>query len=468
MSNKILLVIVHSNSFGKIRDEGVADAFLKCSNLGEILILATPTADNPSWLGNHPQIFRIAYEDRSNGSFVARYKIPNHEVRILVHDYLPKEMITELYGYREDSAEFTEARGAFTDLLTSEALSRDENDAIFVTESHHLLEKNVWIQKRFEVKILSFSEALEYIDLRLRRYDQTSYYAAPRYKIKGGNAFHYWFLLKDLVPKFSEAWGISVFGTNRIQNGKKIQNALQGFASKFENALYSSDLIAMEYMKRPNNLTEWEMLYNLNYFCMLVTGIFDMLAWLSTYRFSIPIHQPYEVSIHITGHKSKGARFVGAIARSNPSLASFIVTKQNFIHLFYPLRDATQHREPVGGALFEETNEGWTVSVANLEQDAVDALKMIDQNGYPFTKFGLLNAGTLNHMEPHRFTRQALRELTSICNTYLEMLDFPLLIATSKDLVDKITHAKQQNDVPFIARTYWKRDCHLPILFRNR
>jgi hypothetical protein len=467
MSNHNLLVVIHANSLEKEKDKDVVDTLLKCADLEGIQTLATPNRVI-DWAASH-KISHLTYEDRGHESFVAKYKTLDSEASFLFHDYIPKEMITHQYGFQEGSAEFAEIRSALHDLLAFEAVSRDRGDSIFITGSPYLLEKNVWIQKRFAVKIFSFLQALEYIDLYLRRYDSTFYYVAPHHRIEGGNAFHYWFLLRDLVPKFTEAWSIVVFGTDRIQNGRKIQDVLQGFASKFENALYSSDRIAMEYMKRPNNLTEWEMLYNLNYFCMLLTGIFDLLAWLAVHRYSMPIHRPHEVSIHITGHKSKGAKFVAAIGRSNPSLTSFIVTRQDFIHLFYPMRDATQHREPVSGVQFEQANEGWTVSTASLKKDSVDAIKTIDQNGYPFTRFGLLNTGVLNLMEPNRFTRIALRELIDFSNTYLEMIDFPSLIAAHQDLIDRITRATPMEDhTPFIAEIYWKRNCHMPILYRNR
>lgn len=345
MTDYTLLVVIHSDSLKKANSEDniVIDTFLKCSELDEILMLVTPTTDL-DWLEPYKRIVFIKYEDHGDKSFVAKYKTQIFETGVLFHNYLPKELIISLYGCQEDSPEFIEASKAFHDLLAFEAISRNKMDAIFVSQSPYLLEKNVWIQKRFEVKILSFLQALEYIDLHLRKLDPNIYYAAPRYQIKGGNAFYYWFLLRKLIPEFARAWSISVFGKNYIQNGGKIQNTLRGFASKFEDALYSSDRIAIEYMKPPNNLTEWEMLFYLNYFCMLVTGIFDLLAWLVVYRYSIPIKTRHEVSIHITNHKSKAAKFVGSIARYNPPLASFIVTKQSFIHMFYPMRNAIQHK----------------------------------------------------------------------------------------------------------------------------
>ena len=202
---------------------------------------------------------------------------------------------------------------------------------------------------------------------------------------------------------------------------------------------------------------------------MLATGIFDLLAWLTVHYYSIPVRQPHQVSIHIAGHKSKGAEFVSVVARNNPPLASFIVRSQDFIHMFYPMRDAIQHREPVRGTQFEQANEGWTISLATLKQDAFDSVKIIDQIGRPFTEFGLLSTGIPNCMEPYRFTRKALRELIAFSNTYIEMLDFPLLVAANQDLIERFAESTStENHTPFISKIYWKRVTHLPILFRNR
>ena len=463
--NKLLMGF-HSNSLNEAikSDKRVIDVFLEGARMKECLVLATP-ADASVLSILNPEIIRLSYEDRGYGAFVARHK--NGWTGF--HDLIPSAMITDLYGCKEDSKDFKEIKGAFHDLLAFEAISRwHKDESIFVTQYPALLEKNVWIQKRFDVKILSFVQALEYFDLYLKKRDL--YYANPYLRRVDGKAFHYWFLLKDIVPKFAEAWSISVFGRKVIQNGPNIQDVLAGLADRFQNALYASDHITLEYMKRPTNSTEWEILYNLNYFCMLVTGIFDSLAWLTVHRHSISIRHPYHVSIRITGHRSRGARFVAAIARDNPPLASFIILQQDFINMFYPMRDATQHREPVGGAQFEDSSEGWTASLARINWDAVAAIKKIDYSGYPFTEWGLLNiSGMGDLLEPHRFTRKALRNLMAFTNTYIELLDFPSLIASQPNLIHKIIAARSKKpEPPFLAKVYWRRDSHLPILFRNR
>lgn len=458
---------VHSNSLNEAvkNDERVVDVLLECAKMKECLVLATPTADASVLSMLNPEVVRVSYDDRGDGAFVATHKTGWTGF----HDFIPPTMITDLYECKEGSTEFKEIKGAFHDLLAFEAISRwHKDESIFVTQYPNLLEKNVWIQKRFDVKILSFVQALEYFDLYLKKRDL--YYANPYLRRVDGKAFHYWFLLKDLVPKFAEAWSISVFGKNVIQNGPIIYDVLTGLADRFQNALCSSDRIAIEYMKRPINSTEWEMLYNFNYFCLLTTGIFDSLAWLTVHRYSIPIRNPLQVSIQITGPKSRGAKFVAAISPHNSSLASFIRNNQDFIKLFYPMRHATQHRESVGGAQFEHASEGWTATLARIKQDAVVAIQRIDQPGYPFTMWGLLNISGFGHMlEPHRFTRKALRNLMAFTNTYIELLDFPSLIASHQNLIDKIADARSEEpEPPFTTKVYWRRDSHLPILFRNR
>lgn len=457
---------IHSSSLNEAikNDKRVIDVFLECAKMKECYVLATPADESVLSMLN-PEIIRVSYEDRGDGAFVAKYG--NGWTGF--HDFIPPSMITDPYGCKEDSKEFREIKGAFHDLLAFEAIARwHKDESIFVTQYPNLLEKNVWIQKRFDVKILSFVQALEYFDLYLKK--RNLYYANPYLGRVDGKAFHYWFLLKDLVPKFAEVWSISVFGKNVIRNGPIIFDVLTGLADRFQNALCSSDRIAIEYMKRPINSTEWEMLYNFNYFCLLTTGIFDSLAWLTVHRYSMPIRSPLQVSIQITRPKSRGAKFVASISRHNSSLATFIRNNQEFIKLFYPMRHATQHRESAGGAKFEHASEGWTAILARIKQDAVDAIQRIDQSGYPFTAWGLLNSSGISPMlDPHRFTRKALRNLMAFTNTYIELLDFPSLIAPHQNLIDKIADARSKApEPPFIAKIYWRRDSHLPILFRNR
>jgi len=450
------------------KDREIVDVLLECAEFEECLMLATPT-DKSVLPAINSKVVRLEYEERGHGTFVARHESGWAGFR----DFLPSSMFTDLYGYEENSQEFKEIRSAFRDLLAFEAFSRwHKNESIFVTHDQNLLKKSIWIQRRFDVKILSILQALEYLDIYLKK--QELYYANPHLRRVDGKAFHFWFLLKTFVPEFDKAWSITVFGEKIIQNAKKIEDVLMGLAGKFENALRSSDRIAMEYTKRPVNSTEWEMLYNFNYFCLLVTGIFDLLAWLTVHRYSLQIptkpDRPHEVSIQITKPKSFGAKFVKTISKDNPLLASFIVDSQDFIRLFYPMRHAVQHREPARGEQFVDQSEGWTVSLAHIKKDALAAIQKIDQSGYPFTRWGLLNLSGLEYLlEPHRFTRKALRELMAFANTYIEFLNFPSLIASHQDLIDKIAEARpKEPEPPFLAKTYWKRESYLPVLFRDR
>ena len=278
-----LLIGIHSSSLNEAtkKDKEAVDVLFECARMKECSILATP-ADKSVLSALSPEIVRLEYEERGYGAFVARFE----EGWAGFHDFLSPSMFTDLYGCKENSKEFKEIKNAFRDLLAFEAFSRWHRDeSIFVTQYSNLLEKNIWIQKRIDVKILSFVQALEYFDLYLKK--RNLYYANPHLRRVNGKAFHYWFLLKNLVPEFGKAWSISVFGEKVIQNGANIKDGLLGLADRFENALCSSDRIAMEYMKRPVNSTVWETTFNFNYFCLLVTGIFDLLAWLTLHRYSL-------------------------------------------------------------------------------------------------------------------------------------------------------------------------------------
>jgi hypothetical protein len=461
-----LNVCLHSDSIDEAlrKDKEVADVLLQCSELEELNFMATPT--NSSILSKlSPEITRISYEDRGGGRFVA------HEQKKGIdqgwtgfRNVLPPSFFTDVFGYKEESDEFQKIKNAFHDVLAFEAISNwTKGNSLFATQYSPLLKKNVWIQRRFDVKILSFVQALEYMDLDLKR--RNIYYASPKVRETDGIAFHYWFLLRYLFPRFTEAWRIAVFGKAVIQNGAQIMDVLSGLADRLQNALCASDSIAMEYMKRPINSTEWKILYHFNYFCSLATGVFDALAWLTVHRYSIPIGGVLDVRIRIEGPKSRGAEFVKAISQKNATLASFIQKNQNLIKLFYPMRHSVQHREPVGGTLFEDRTEGWTASLVRIKTDALTAIQKIDTQRHPFSEWGLLNTFA-DLLEPYKFTRKALRELMVFSNEYLKYLDFPSLI-TSPELKKKIESASSKDpETCFIAKVYWKRDSNLPILFR--
>lgn len=463
-----LNVCLHSGSIEEAlrKDKEALDVLLQCSEIKEFNFIATPT--NSSILQKFsPESTLIIYEDKGKGRFVAhKQKNGIDQGWTGFHNLLGPTFITDVFGYKEDSKEFREITNAFHDLLAIEAITNFlESDSIFVTQCSSMLKKNVRIQRRFNVKILSFVQALEYMDLDLKR--RNIYYANPKVRETDGRAFHYWFLIRYLIPNFAEAWRVAVFGNAVIQNGPKIKDVLSGLADRFENALYTSDRIALEFMKRPINSTEWEILYNFNYFCLLATGVFDALAWLTVHRYSMPIHKRLDVTIQITGSKSRGAKFVNAISQRNAPLASFIQNNADLIKLFYPMRHSAQHREPVGGAQFEDRAEGWTASLARIKSDAVAGIRKIDTQGHPFSEWGLLDTWS-DFLEPYRFTRKALRELVAFSNEYLNFLDFPSLI-TSPELSEKIASASSKDpETCFIAKVYWKRYSNLPILFRAK
>jgi hypothetical protein len=461
-----LTVCIQSDSIEKEqrKDKEAIDAFFQCSELKEFDFLATPT-NSPILQTLSSEVTRIIYEDKGKGYYVAHLQKKGIDIGYTgFQNLLKPKFFTDVFGYKEESAEFREVNNAFQDLLAFRAISNyAESDSIFVTQCLSLLEKNVWILRSANIKVLSFVQALEYLDLDLKR--RNIYYAGPYIRETDGRAFHYWFLLKHLFPRFAEAWSASVFGNKVIQNGPAIKDVLSGLGDRLQNALYASDDIALEFMKRPVNSTEWEMLYHFNYFCLLATGVFDALAWLTVHRYSMPVSDRLGVSIHITGPKSRGTKFVNAISQKNASLASFIQNHADLIRLFYPMRHAAQHGEPVGGTQFEDRDEGWTASLARIKIDALTGINKIDIKGNPFSSWGLLGTWS-GLLEPYRFTRKALRELMAFSNEYLKLLDFPSMI-TSPELKEKVTSTSSKDpETCFIAKIYWKRESNLPILFQ--
>ncbi len=286
-SSPQLLMVLHTRTIPAaiISDCEVVDTFMKCASMRESLVLATPADEETArlvsgWDGVH----MITYKSLDE-AFSVKYRTNESEVDVYcgpeIHVLAPG-ILEHLYGFREGSTELEETSRSFRDLLAFESIARDDDQAIFVTQDQRLIDKRIWIQSRFHVKILSFLQALEYFDLFLKKRDL--YYANPWTRRVDGKAFHYWFLLKALCPYFADAWSIATFGKEIIVNGDVIQTSLSSLADRFQNMLCASDRIAIEYTKSPVNSTEWEMIYNFNYFVLLTTGVFDSLGWLTLHR----------------------------------------------------------------------------------------------------------------------------------------------------------------------------------------
>jgi len=119
-----LLVGVHSDSLNEAikNDKKVVDAFLECTKMKECLVLATPVSDTSVLSVLNPEIVRVSYEDRGDGTFVAMYKTGTYEGKTGFHDYIPSSMIVDLYGCKENSKEFNEIKGALLSLRFSRPL----------------------------------------------------------------------------------------------------------------------------------------------------------------------------------------------------------------------------------------------------------------------------------------------------------------------------------------------------------
>lgn len=206
--------------------------------------------------------------------------------------------------------------------------------------------------------------------------------------------------------------------------------------------------------------------YHLNYYIILVTGIFDSLANLTTVYYDLKISgvdlDKEKCLNKITLRNSVGRDFLKQLQIKNSYLFDFIKANEEFIELFYPFRESILHRQRLQQAVFEcHDKDGiWKANIVDIPPNILKIIKQFDKK----QEFELVsNWGVYStFLEPFHFIKAATKKLTEFCDKYFELLNFGELLEMYPEVKRKIEESyKSKSHISFIQELEVFQNNHL-------
>jgi len=250
------------------------------------------------------------------------------------------------------------------------------------------------------------------------------------------SGWHLWYLfsMRSKFQQFQMAWSINVNAKDPLDLRDKDLQMLGSISGRVSDMLKAIDEIGMNYYKGSNNDTMDDMLYHFNYWVTLYSGILDALAWVSLYRYDIPVSNKNKVSLG-------NDEVLAELYRRNPKLKEVINKNQKIIDLVYEPRNIFIHRELLHGLRLNDYQASLELNMIDVEGEFLSHIRDLQ----PVVYGGLNKAGLYvikDHeryfLEPYRFVKFATREFVSFLNQYISALDYEELLSKDPSLKKKV------------------------------
>lgn len=277
----------------------------------------------------------------------------------------------------------------------------------------------IWDHQPAGVRLASPEEALSAIRVILVH---SGVFILSENRQASSEGLYYLCRSKKLFPEAWSAWSVAVHHVGRSVP-TQVYEQLHSLHKRLEFICKASDTVSFYALSTPDNESEFNILYHLAYLVVLVTGIFDDLAWLVTRRHSLQLNR-MEVSLRIPEKKTE-TEFYKQLGRVNPRLHDYLTDRrtQATLSLFYPIRDAIQHRVFIGSLLcVGGTGRGSSIHIESPEASTNLALSL-SQDGTG-TEWGVFQSGETRRLEPYVFAHMAVSSVAAIMNQVLRLLDF--------------------------------------------
>lgn len=249
--------------------------------------------------------------------------------------------------------------------------------------------------------------------------------------------FYYTYRFKSVFRAYQPAWAAATFGKTTIS--EEVRDQLESLGTRLEFLCRAADRAAFFALRRANNDTQDNALYHLAYFVMLMTGMFDDLAWTLTYRYDLHLRR-HDVVLKTAGADTS-SRFLDALRSAAPDLASRIENPdvQKLVQVFYPLRDSLQHRQFLQGLLYVGGPFRVPMILFAFPETAVERLKAAsaDASG---AEWGLRLADA-PYVEPYTFITRSLAAAASVLDSILGAIDWAQLVGAPGDPARDATDA---------------------------
>lgn len=290
-------------------------------------------------------------------------------------------------------------------------IARDRRIDLFVTSA-----ENAYLRR--DNKARSYVDPHDALDLaRILLVNLGIYEVTPGHRV--GEWLAYTYRYKKLFSEYQRAWSAAVFA--RGQGDSEIATQLGSMSHRMGFICRAADKVSFFALNSPTNSSEASGLYHLGYLVMLVTGLFDDLAWTLNFFYDLGFNAEVfqdrkEVGIRVPA-KGKVPKLLAELAKVNVDLYAFLTSAetQNLIQLFYPVRDRLQHRVFIAGLHLISSFSGIVYRFPEETVSRILNASPVDRG----RRWGVVNGPPDNYIDPHLFALTATREVAKLTNGVL-------------------------------------------------
>ncbi|MED3952603.1 hypothetical protein P4603_10935 [Priestia aryabhattai] len=266
--------------------------------------------------------------------------------------------------------------------------------------------------------------------------------------------FYYLYRFKKIFNQYQEAWTIIVSAYSKLLITKELFEQFSSLSQRLEFACRSYDKLSFYDLKTANNDTQDNTLYHFSYFIMLITGIFDDLAWILKHLNQLNLSR-MEIGLKIPVNKTS-TKFYNKLKQKNEKLCKYLMMQetQTQIKLFYPLRDTLQHRQFLRGIKYKNDNENIDKNLFIVPEGTVELISSLTND---INEYGVIKVITDYYLDTHVFALKALQVVAEIVNTTLSLMELDKI----KEVLE-VTESIKNEKAPLEVLFDWDSE---PIYF---
>ncbi|MEC0090600.1 hypothetical protein [Paenibacillus macquariensis] len=304
-----------------------------------------------------------------------------------------------------------------SDISLLDIFAAEEFDYFVINDENPILNDDIKSQKN----LVSPKYGMELI--RLLLVNNKLFFVGKNFTVNEG--YYYLYRFKTLFKKYQYAWSVVVSANSVISDDFFEQ--FSSLSQRLEFLCRTYDNLSFHDLKKANNDTQKNTLYHFAYFIMLVTGIFDDLAWIIKHLYELNLSK-MEIGIKIPENK-ESTKFLNNLKLVNMPIYDYLtdVDTRNLIQLFYPLRDTLQHRSFLSGVRVKNNSKNIDKNLFAVPQKTVELIK---NSSVTIDDFGIVeNIGDSYYLDAHLFSYKAIQVVADIVNTNLSLIDLERILA---------------------------------------
>ncbi|ATP55562.1 hypothetical protein CPT03_03325 [Pedobacter ginsengisoli] len=242
-----------------------------------------------------------------------------------------------------------------------------------------------------------------------------------------------------------------------------IENLLQSLNDRM--ILMNKAVIELKYqsLRTVTNNASTEVMYHLSYFVVLVTGVYDNLAWIINYLYGLGYSLEHInrtkvklQNVHNPTNKPTEAYYKNLLHKA-PGICKYLLSDKIscLIDFIYPLRDAIQHRSFIKPLTVSKVSSSKKSPVKLLIQFPKDVRKILHRHFSPIA-FGFeedtSRSMRRDYYDIHIFSKTLHSEIIDLVNIICARIDLSELIMLSPEQQNNIENAiKNYEKNPFVG-----------------